>query len=86
MLARSPVSRLDAVCRPLLVIQGSNDSRVVQEESDIVVESLRSRGADVEYLVKANEGHGFTNPENNIDMFEAVEKFLARTIGGTAAV
>lgn len=82
MLARSPISRLDAICRPLLVIQGSNDVRVVQEESDTIVAALRARGADVEYLVKENEGHGFTNPENNIDMFRTVERFLARTIGG----
>jgi dipeptidyl aminopeptidase/acylaminoacyl peptidase len=82
MLARSPIRRLDAVCRPLLVIQGANDVRVVKEESDAVVASLRARGADVEYLVKDNEGHGFTNPENNIDMFRTIEKFLARTIGG----
>jgi dipeptidyl aminopeptidase/acylaminoacyl peptidase len=82
MLARSPITRLDAICRPLLVIQGANDVRVVQEESDAVVEALRARGADVEYLVKDNEGHGFTNPENNIDMFRTIERFLARTIGG----
>lgn len=82
MLARSPITRLDAICRPLLVIQGSNDTRVVQAESDNIVEALRARGADVEYLVKENEGHGFTNPENNIDMFRTVERFLARTIGG----
>jgi dipeptidyl aminopeptidase/acylaminoacyl peptidase len=84
MLARSPISRLDAICRPLLVIQGSNDARVVQAESDNVVESLRARGADVEYLVKANEGHGFTNPENNIEMFEVIENFLVRTLGAGA--
>ncbi len=82
MLARSPITKLDVICRPLLVIQGSNDVRVVQEESDAVCAALRARGADVEYMVKENEGHGFTNPENNIDMFRTIERFLARTIGG----
>jgi dipeptidyl aminopeptidase/acylaminoacyl peptidase len=82
MEARSPVTRLDAICRPLLVIQGAKDSRVVQEESDNIVEALRARGADVEYLLKENEGHGFMNPENNIDAFRTIERFLARTIGG----
>lgn len=81
MLSRSPISRLDAICRPLLVIQGSNDVRVVQEESDLIVAALRARDADVEYLLKDNEGHGFSNPENNIEMFRAIETFLARTIG-----
>jgi dipeptidyl aminopeptidase/acylaminoacyl peptidase len=82
MLARSPITRLDEVCRPLLVIQGAKDARVVQEESDVVVERLRARGADVEYLLKENEGHGFQNPENNIEAFRAIERFLGRTIGG----
>jgi len=84
MLARSPITKLDAICRPLMVIQGSKDARVVQAESDAVVASLRARGADVEYILKENEGHGFLNPENNIDMFHAIERFLARTIGGEA--
>ena len=82
MLARSPISRLDAVCRPLLVIHGAKDVRVVQAESDRIVQVLRDRGADVEYLLKENEGHGFANPENNIEAFRAIERFLARTLGG----
>ena len=85
MLARSPVSRLDAVCRPLLVAQGGQDVRVVQAESDAVVEALRARGADVEYVLKADEGHGFFNPENNVDLYERVAAFLGRTIGAQRA-
>jgi dipeptidyl aminopeptidase/acylaminoacyl peptidase len=84
MLARSPVTRLDAVCRPLLVIHGAKDARVVQAESDNIVNVLRARGADVEYLLKENDGHGFLNPENNIDAFRTIEHFLARTLGGEA--
>jgi len=84
MLARSPITRLDAISRPLLVIHGAKDVRVVQEESDIIVDALHARGADVEYLLKENEGHGFVNPENNIEAFRAIEHFLARTIGGEA--
>jgi dipeptidyl aminopeptidase/acylaminoacyl peptidase len=80
MLARSPISRLDAVCRPLLVIQGAKDPRVVQAESDNIVAALRARGADVEYLLKDDDGHGFANPQNNIDAMRAVERFLARTL------
>jgi dipeptidyl aminopeptidase/acylaminoacyl peptidase len=81
MLARSPITRLDAIRCPLLVIQGAKDARVVQAESDNIVNALRQRGADVEYLLKQDEGHGFVNPENNIEMFEVIERFLARTIG-----
>jgi dipeptidyl aminopeptidase/acylaminoacyl peptidase len=77
MLARSPITRVDQIRTPLLVIQGANDSRVVQAESDNLVGALRARGVEVEYMVKSDEGHGFVNPENRIDMFHAVERFLA---------
>jgi dipeptidyl aminopeptidase/acylaminoacyl peptidase len=82
MLARSPITKVDAIRTPLLVIQGANDVRVVQAESDNMVEALRARGVDVEYMVKEDEGHGFVNPENTIDMFHAVERFLAEHLGG----
>ena len=77
MLARSPITKVDQIRTPLLVVQGANDSRVVQAESDNMVAALRARGVEVEYMVKENEGHGFLNPDNNIDMYHAVEKFLA---------
>ncbi|MGV8872802.1 MAG: S9 family peptidase [Rhodococcus sp. (in: high G+C Gram-positive bacteria)] len=84
MLARSPISRLDDIRTPLLIAQGANDPRVVQAESDNIVESLRGRGVDVEYLVFADEGHGLVNPENKITTYRAVERFLARYLGGRA--
>jgi dipeptidyl aminopeptidase/acylaminoacyl peptidase len=82
MLARSPITRVDQIRTPLLVIQGANDSRVVQAESDNLVEALRARGVEVEYMVKHDEGHGFVNPENLIDMHQAVDRFLAEHLGG----
>ncbi|OBA77888.1 peptidase [Mycolicibacterium mucogenicum] len=82
MLARSPITKVDQIRTPLLVIQGANDSRVVQAESDNLVEALRARGVAVEYMVKADEGHGFLNPDNQIDMNHAVERFLAQHLGG----
>jgi dipeptidyl aminopeptidase/acylaminoacyl peptidase len=81
MLARSPITKVDQIRTPLLVVQGANDSRVVQAESDNMVEALRARGVDVEYLVKEDEGHGFVNPENLIDMYRMVERFLAEHLG-----
>ncbi|MGV0627703.1 alpha/beta fold hydrolase [Mycolicibacter minnesotensis] len=77
MLARSPITKVDQIRTPLLVIQGANDARVVQAESDNLVEALRGRGIAVEYLVKHDEGHGFVNPNNVIDMFKTVDRFLA---------
>jgi dipeptidyl aminopeptidase/acylaminoacyl peptidase len=82
LLARSPISRVDAIRTPLMVIQGANDVRVVKAESDRIVDALRARGVEVEYLVKDNEGHGFVNPDNNIDVYRAADRFLARHLGG----
>jgi dipeptidyl aminopeptidase/acylaminoacyl peptidase len=82
MLARSPITKVEQIRTPLLVVQGANDSRVVQAESDNLVEALRTRGVEVEYMVKDDEGHGFLNPDNQIDMYRAVERFLAEHLGG----
>ncbi|HEY6573782.1 MAG TPA: prolyl oligopeptidase family serine peptidase, partial [Mycobacterium sp.] len=82
MLARSPITRVDQIRTPLLVVQGANDSRVVQAESDNLVDALRARGVEVEYMVKDDEGHGFVNDENVIDLYRAVERFLAEHLGG----
>ncbi|MBQ6641685.1 MAG: S9 family peptidase [Saccharopolyspora sp.] len=82
MLARSPITRIPEIRTPLMVVQGANDVRVVQAESDLIVDALRAREADVDYLVFPDEGHSFVNPENLIAMFRAAERFLARHLGG----
>ncbi|MEJ2871940.1 S9 family peptidase [Actinomycetospora sp. OC33-EN08] len=75
--ARSPITRVDAITAPLLVAQGANDPRVVKAESDRIVEKLRERGVDVDYLVCDDEGHGFVNPENVLLLWERIDAFLA---------
>ncbi|HUA23977.1 MAG TPA: S9 family peptidase [Steroidobacteraceae bacterium] len=82
MLARSPVTRVDRIRTPLLVLQGRNDARVVKAESDNIVASLRKRGVPVEYLVADDEGHGFQNPENVKLMYRAVERHFGKYLGG----
>lgn len=82
MTARSPITRVDRIRTPLMVIQGANDVRVVQAESDNLVAALQARGVDVEYLIQTDEGHGAVNPENVIEMYTAVAAFLARHLGG----
>jgi dipeptidyl aminopeptidase/acylaminoacyl peptidase len=82
MQAQSPLNSADAITAPLLVIQGANDPRVKQAESDQIVVALRDKGQPVEYLVAANEGHGFANEDNNLAMFAKIEEFLATHLGG----
>jgi dipeptidyl aminopeptidase/acylaminoacyl peptidase len=77
----SPVFHMDKVKCPLFIAQGANDPRVNKAESDQVVEALKARGITVEYMVKDNEGHGFSNEENRFDFYGAMEKFLDQHIG-----
>jgi len=85
LLARSPISFVDRIVTPLMVVQGANDPRVTKIESDQIVAALRDRGVEVEYMVKDDEGHGFANPENRLDLYRAMERFLAQHLGGRVA-
>ncbi len=82
LAAVSPVFHIDKIKVPLLVAQGANDPRVNKEESDQIVNALRERGIEVEYIVKENEGHGFVNEENKFDFYRAMESFLAKQLSG----
>ncbi len=86
MLARSPVSRVDAITAPILLIHGANDVRVARRHSDRIADALRSRGAEVEYLLNETEGHWFINADSNIELYSTLERFLARHLGGRAQV
>lgn len=79
---QSPLFAADKIKTPLLVVQGANDPRVTKIESDQIVVALRDRNFPVEYLVAPDEGHGFARPVNNMAMFAAAEKFLARHLAG----
>jgi dipeptidyl aminopeptidase/acylaminoacyl peptidase len=74
----SPALNADKIKAPLFVAQGAKDPRVNINESNQIVEALKKRGIDVEYMVKENEGHGFQNEENRFSFYEAMESFLAK--------
>jgi dipeptidyl aminopeptidase/acylaminoacyl peptidase len=80
--SRSPLFKVDQIKIPLLIAQGANDPRVKQAESEQIVEAMRSRGIDYEYMLFPDEGHGFAKPENRLKFYAAAEKFLARHMGG----
>lgn len=60
LIQDSPITYLNQMNKPLLIIQGANDARVVKEESDQIFHALQEQGVDVEYLVLDDEGHGFS--------------------------
>lgn len=85
MLRNSPVSHLDTITAPLLVIQGANDIRVLRRDSDEVVASLRQRGHPVEYLLFPDEGHSISKWRNRLAVWRTVEDTLAGCLGGRSA-
>lgn len=78
LVANSPALNADKIKTPLFIAQGAKDPRVVKSESDQMVEALKKRGVQVQYMVKDNEGHGFANEENRFEFYEAMEKFLGQ--------
>ena len=82
LLERSPITYVDNVRAPLLVIQGANDPRVVKPESDQMVERLRALGRKVEYLVFEDEGHGFTKEANQRRWLQATAEWFVLHLAG----
>ena len=78
---QSPLFSVDKMRAPLLVVQGANDPRVKKAESDQIVEAYRKKGQVVEYLVAADEGHGFARPDNRLAAMLVLERFLHRHVG-----
>jgi dipeptidyl aminopeptidase/acylaminoacyl peptidase len=74
--AISPVFHAGRICRPLMVLQGQNDPRVIKPESDDIVAAVKKNGVPVEYVVFPDEGHGFTKKKNQVKGYSAVLKFL----------
>ena len=72
----SPVFHADNVTKPLMVLQGANDVRVLQVESDEIVEGVKANGVPVEYVVFDDEGHGFRKKENEIEGYSQIKEFL----------
>jgi dipeptidyl aminopeptidase/acylaminoacyl peptidase len=79
---RSPLSRADAIEKPLLIGQGANDPRVKQAESDQIVAAMTEKDLPVTYVLYPDEGHGFARPENNLAFFGIAEGFLHACLGG----
>ena len=78
----SPLFNADKIKAPLMVLQGANDPRVLQVESDEIVAAARSNSVPVEYVVFPDEGHGFVKKENEIKGYSGVIAFLDTHLKG----
>jgi len=79
---QSPLFSADKMKAPLMVIQGANDPRVKQAESDQIVAALRNKEIDVQYLLAPDEGHGFRKETNRLAVAAALEQFFAQHLQG----
>ncbi len=80
--AKSPLFHATNIIKPLMVLQGANDPRVLKVESDEIVEAAKKNGVPVEYIVFDDEGHGFVNKENEIKGYKAILDFLNKYLKG----
>jgi dipeptidyl aminopeptidase/acylaminoacyl peptidase len=81
----SPLFHADKITKPLLVLQGANDPRVIKVESDEIVAAIKKKKGIVEYVVFDNEGHGFTKKANEIRGDKAILDFLDKYLKGGAS-
>ena len=79
---KSPLFHAAKITKPFIVLQGSNDPRVLQVESDEIVAAARANNVPVEYVIFSDEGHGFVKKENQIRSNEAVLAFLDKYLKG----
>ena len=78
LVERSPRTHIENLGAPMLVIQGKNDPRVVEQESSDLVEHLRSIGKEIDYLVFENEGHDVLKFENRVICYNAITDFFKK--------
>ncbi|MGD6900682.1 S9 family peptidase [Bacillus infantis] len=76
LIEYSPITYFDTMTKPMLVIQGAKDPRVVKAESDKIVAALQEKGREVEYMVLDDEGHGFSKKDNEIKVYRKVLEFF----------
>lgn len=78
----SPVFHGEKIRKPLMVLQGTNDPRVLKAESDDIVAAVKKNGVPVEYIVFPDEGHGFSKKKNQIEGYSAMLAFLDKHLKG----
>jgi dipeptidyl aminopeptidase/acylaminoacyl peptidase len=74
----SPLSKLDRVKAPTLVLHGANDTNVPVVEAEQVVENLKKRGVPVEYVLFPDEGHGFRKTPNRVRSAVSIVRWFER--------
>ena len=82
LIETSPLFHADKITKPMLVLQGANDPRVIKPESDDIVAAVEKNGVPVEYVVFDDEGHGFSKKKNQIEGYGRILAFLDTYLKG----
>lgn len=82
----SPIHHVDRVVAPLMFVQGTNDPRVPQSETDQMIAALKAKGVPVTYVLFNDEGHGIVKLKNRIVAYETIVKFLDQHLKSPAHV
>lgn len=85
LIATSPLFHAKEIRKPLMVIQGANDPRVIKPESDEIVEAVKKNNVPVEYVVFPDEGHGFAKKKNQIEANRKIKEFLDKYLAPTSS-
>ncbi|MCG7534559.1 S9 family peptidase [Pseudoalteromonas sp. OOF1S-7] len=85
MESRSPINFVDQIKAPLMLVQGANDPRVTQVESDNIARALAAKNHPLEYILAKDEGHGFMKQDNKLASIVAMEQFFAKHLGGSVS-
>jgi dipeptidyl aminopeptidase/acylaminoacyl peptidase len=81
----SPLFHADQIERPLIVLQGENDPRVLKAESEEIVDAVKKKGVPVEFLLFPNEGHGFARKDTQEKAYAATLRFLDKYLKGASS-
>ncbi|HDR06016.1 MAG TPA: S9 family peptidase, partial [Candidatus Coatesbacteria bacterium] len=80
--SRSPLNFVERIEIPMFLIYGAHDPRVKLSEGEQISAALAAAGITYEYVVYPDEGHGLARPENRLDAYRRIERFLADNLGG----
>ena len=77
---RSPINHIEKLTAPLLIVHGAQDQRVPLLQAEALRERMDALDKPYEWLVKPNEGHGFYDKDNKIELFTTMLTFLERNL------
>jgi dipeptidyl aminopeptidase/acylaminoacyl peptidase len=82
---RSPINHIEKLTAPLLIVHGAQDQRVPLLQAEVLRERMDALNKPYDWLVKPNEGHGFYDKDNKIELFTTMLAFLERNLSTTTA-